>query len=286
MGIVIRKVNLCVCILFVLCIFFIGGCSDMNKAANQYKGTETEKIQQVLADFITALDSGDSDAIKGMLSVNAQKSNGVDEQIEQLFSFYPGNTQRHDWDGHRLFSESSNGLFSQHAQVSVHFALFSEGTAYYCRITLRYSDTFKNRIGVHRICMVSEKVYCHENFAWPDESGVFIVQDIDGDYETRRVGGYAIQFTPIERTISEQDILEFLETSTSFDEFQTIFGEPNGTQVSPIYPYYELPSVDGEPRYAVVTKLTAENAGIPHIQNVQIYNAEEKLYTLWKRAKE
>lgn len=237
---------------------------------------------QVLDDFIAAMDAHDSEAIKGMLSLNARRSEDLDEQIKQLFEFYPGQTQGHDWDGEHVQGEYTDNFGFGYSQICCGLTLFSEHTPYYCHITFRYSDTLKSGIGIHRICMVSEKVYCSEGFTWPQESGIHVIEDADGDYQTRRVGGSPVVFVPVERTLSETDITAFLNDNTDYSAFTAVFGAPNAERFSEVFPIYEIVPDDSSARYAYFWLSSSEDSGVYHIDRVQIMSAEEELYYLWR----
>jgi len=69
------------------------------------------------------------------------------------------------------------------------------------------------------------------------------------DYEVRFVGGYPEKFTPVDRTLTAEQVTAFLETSSSYSAFLAEFGSPNVEDTSGVSVTYELPPEDGEPRY-------------------------------------
>lgn len=263
-------------------MLLFSGCTAGSGDAVRYEGTESEMFAQVLDDLTASLDARDAEAIKKMLTPGVRDSEDLDQQIQKLFAFYPGKTQGHDWDGEHVQGQYTNNFGFGYSQICCGFTLFSEDTPYYCHITFRYSDTLKSGIGVQRICMVSEKVYCSEGFTWPQESGIHVIEDADGDYQTRRVGGSPVVFVPIERTLLEADITAFLDDSTDYSAFTAAFGLPNAEHLSEVFPIYEIVHDDSSARYAYFWLSPSEDSGAYSIDRVQILSAEEELYYLWR----
>lgn len=257
------------------------GCSRSGEPGNRYTGSDQEMMGQVIEDFITAMDARDPDAIKEMLCSNMRESENVDELIQELFDFYPGHTEGNDWDGKPPSSSYSKGQGYRYYQIGEEITLFSEDAAYYCYLELRCRDSDEGGIGVRRICMASEKVRCSEDFTWPQEAGIYVFTDADGDYLTRRVGGSPIIYTPMERMISEDDILDFISETTDFGDFSDKFGIPNGEKLYGLCPVYELCPVDGEIRYAVFMLEYVEDTDRWRIEYIEIKSTEDFLYYLW-----
>lgn len=270
-----------ICILLICGTLLLSGCFAAGSSDRRYKGTEEEMMEQVIDDFVTAMDANDADAIKGMLSPNVQASDGIDALIQELLDFYPGQIEKIVWNGN-VGAYYSKGEDHRFHQCSTNFDIFSEGNAYYCQLELRYGDMDEGGIGVRRITLATEEAVCDEAFSWIQESGIFLFNDTDGDYLTRRIGGRPFIYTPMERVITEEEILDFIVDNNIFDDFTDAFGAPNGDRSLMLFPVYELTWEDGEPRYAMLWLDYDQEAEIWCIDCVQIMSPEEELYYLWR----
>lgn len=270
-------------LLFIGCIFCFSGCSINKWAENRYNGTEKEMFAKVIDEFITALDEQNAEAIKVLFAPNVVENNPqIDDTIQQLFEFYPGNTEGNDWD-ENFGGSYSNHYGSHESQIESPFAIFSDGTAYYCKIALMYeNDDDRGEIGVQYVDFVSEKVVCSEGFKWPDVPGLTLIENVGGDYQTRRIGGYPVKFSPVERTISENELVAFVSNSTSYSKFFEKFGVANATYVLESYKVYEVVMDSGENRYAVLWLNYPDGYDEGQISRIEIMNNEETLFYLWR----
>lgn len=120
-SIKIWRVTLCL-LLFCGCVL-LTSCGIKKQTDGRYAGTEKEMLSSVIDDFIIALDTQDTDAIKTILAPNVvDTSSNLDESIRRLFLFYSGNTEGNDWD------ENFNGSYSNHygthtSQIEANFAI-------------------------------------------------------------------------------------------------------------------------------------------------------------------
>lgn len=131
--------------------------------------------------------------------------------------------------------------------------------------------------------MMAADYYCalcyEEDYAkWPDTLGLSVLTDYPIGCEVRAIDGYPYKYTQIERTLSEEELTDFFDTTDSYAQFRKQFGESNAAN---IYYFYELPPENGKPRY-----LKLGVAG----QRDEVYAANivddfGYIRTLWKKEK-
>lgn len=225
-----------------------------NETAKPRMRDEPEIYERAVDDFFAAVDSGDKEKILAQFAPNVRKNNkDLEENLDELLSFYPGPTDRCERDGNVVEGNYDQEYGIDRYNALSWFAVVSGGTTYYCKFSYVYRDDAEpDNVGIEFVDMVSEKVLCSEEFAkWPEEPGIFVKEDAPGDYETTRVGGYPFIYVPVERkqTLTKEDVEAFLKTGGNFTDFKKQFGEPNVEEVKYSSYAYELPEEDGEKHY-------------------------------------
>lgn len=202
-----------------------------------------EVFNNKLEEFFEASDRGDEQAIYDLFSESAQSAE-LEKQIDEFLKVYPDNPNI----DYIYCNEIENLLGDGDRQVLEGLFVFSkDGEDYYCYMvytSVTYSDEYD--VGISSFSVESPEVYCDESAEFPEDLGLHINLNDDYDYETARIEGYPHIFTPYNRTITVEQVTEFLKSNDSFNDFKNEFGEPN---VEEIGYYYELQSVDGEKRY-------------------------------------
>ena len=81
-------------------------------------------------------------------------------------------------------------------------------------------------VGLESFILKSEKA---EALDKEYDETYFILADMekDAEFETRRIGRYPVEFTTIEREMTQEEVIETLQTVSSLEEFKEIYGEPN-----------------------------------------------------------
>lgn len=212
-----------------------------------------------------------------------EQAEDIDEEIENLFAFYPGPTQRCERDGVGPESGSSDHG-KRIRRGSDWFAVVCDGANYYCDFSMVFqNDMDRNEEGVWSIDLVSEKVICAEDFKFSTKPGLHAESDAPGAYQTRRIKHYPEVFVPIERELDREEIRAFLEKETDFGVFQDTFGESNAETIRNAAYAYELPDEEGEKRYLILY-VTDEGK----IRLVYIVNETDikPLETLWEAKKD
>lgn len=277
-------------VLFSICIC-IGGCGRfIRKFSDRFPDTrdEEEIYQQVVEDFFQAVDQRDKEAVKELFSLDIAKQNKeMDAEIERLFQFYPNPTDR--WD---IKNKCDGSYSTDHGKstklISNWFPVISNGKNYYCHMSYMYQDdTTPDNVGIRQLVFLSEKAECYEDLLWPEEKGLFVIEDVPGDYFTRRIGYYPTIYTTIDRTVTEMEILDFLDQSDDWLAFVEQFGQPNAETCARMVYAYELPDEDGEKRYAEIWVDLPPESENGKIFKVNIMNDTDlvALSTPWEKQK-
>lgn len=235
---------------------YLESCTESDSESEVYKPSmkdEPEIYERAVDDFFAAVDSGDKEKILAQFAPNVRKNNkDLEENLDELLSFYPGPTDRCERDGNVVEGNYDQEYGIDRYNALSWFAVVSGGTTYYCKFSYVYrDDADPDNVGIEFVDMVSEKVICAENFKWPEEPGIFVKEDAPGDYETARIGGNPVIYVPVERkhTLTKEDVEAFLKTGGNFTDFKEQFGEPNAEEIKYSSYAYELPEENSEKRY-------------------------------------
>lgn len=200
-------------------------------------------FNEKLEEFFEASDRGDEQAIYNLFSKSAQSAE-LKQQIEEFLKIYPSHPKIEYTDS--VGSGHSNVYGCQDTLMS-RFVFSKDSKDYYCYMDYtQRNDSDTDEVGINSFIIESPEVYCDESAEFPEDLGLHINLNDDYDYETARIEGYPHIFTPYNRTITVEQVTEYLKSNDSFDDFKNEFGEPNADDAG--Y-YYELQSVGGEKRY-------------------------------------
>ena len=180
--------------------------------------------------------------------------------------------------------------YGRRTMVNIHnrFPVVCGGVNYYC--SFRYvtkDEEDPGNVGIQRVVLATEAARCHPDY---DETvreigdGLTVVTEPAAEGETRRIGDSPYLFTPYDRTITQEDLLEFLETDTRWDAFQARFGPPNARSYGGCF--YELAPEEGEARYALL--YTQEADGAERVSSAILKDGREydALGVIWKAEEE
>ena len=217
-------------------------------------------VEEAADSFFQAVDARDTEAAKALFAPNTVAEDlDFDETLARLFELYAGPTDE-------CWSDSTPGA-SKHlyyGRTTMHsnsgwIPVVSQGVNYYCYIVITNIDEEEpENIGINKLVFVTEKARCAPDFERPEENGLWLFEDPPGDYQTCRINEDAYIYTPVNRTVTKEEIVSFLEENASWESFTARFGMPNAVEYPDrdkeewnIY-YYELPEEDGETRWARV----------------------------------
>lgn len=246
-------------------------------------------LQDPIDEFFAAVDARDAEAVRALFSPSVRAADeDLDESIQALFRLYPGPTE--DCEMLSPVGASKHIGWGENA-VTVHntFPVVCQGANYYCVFSYTTKDEAdEGNVGLKSVVFMTEKVRASEDFLDGLETGdgLTVVSDCPGDYETRRIGDEAYIFSPCDRTITREDLLEFLETDDRWEGFAARFGPPNAEGPLDTGCYYELVPEDGQARYAHIHTYDFGD-GAKRVYSVYLYNGRDsrELETIWKNPK-
>ena len=245
-------------LLIAILVLSLTGCSRVPEWWNVVDHDHS-LMQENIDAFFQAVDAHDAEAVKAMFAPNViTEDEDMDEMIERLFALYSGPTD----DCFMQTSPNSSRHVGWKRRANTHnwFPVVSGGVNYYCYFSYTYRDDENpDNEGLEQLVFVTEKARCSEELWYGNEkiklgNGLTVIDDTGMDYETCRIGINAFAYTPIERSITKDDILQFAENNNKWEDFKAHFGEPNSHTPNPLIfsYYYRLPDENGEKRYAEI----------------------------------
>lgn len=245
------------------------------------KGTSKEEriYDEAVNTFFKALDARDANALKEQFSVKVQsETKDLEAQIQRLLEVYQGPTSVIERSG-GLGGEYSNHYGDHESLAYDTFPVVSGDEYYWCRFEYMYEfDTDKNQIGITQVLFFTAQDYCYyrykDDWKYPETKGLMVYADKELDCEVRCVSGYPYKYTA-GNVLDESKVKAFLEKNHDYSDFVQCFGEPNAVN---IYYIYELPAVDGKPRYLSVGVDESKDA----VYGVSVVSDLEWQYTLWE----
>ncbi|WP_346907102.1 DUF5104 domain-containing protein [Faecalicatena orotica] len=283
---VIQK-NAIIMLLFSVCIG-IGGCGIVFRTSSSRfpdSSNEEEIFQQTASDFFQAVDNRDKEAIKALFAPNVvKKDRDMDDMIEYLFDVYQEPIDSLDIE-QGCSGSYSNDYGIETKEINKWFPVVSGDKNYYCYMTIVYlDDEDQDNVGIKDLVFLSEKEECNEDTVWPEGNGLHVIKDSDKEYLTRRIGYYPNVYTPMDRTITVEEILTFLEENDDWNAFVKQFGEPNSETCPRLTYAYELPDEGGEKRYAIIWVNIPPQSETGTIFKVEVVNDTDRnaISTPWE----
>ncbi len=228
----------------------------VDKWKNEWVSTETVK-EDIMTEFMAAAEAGDKAAIIALYSAEIRKDSELENQVEEFLKEYPKGLYWKPGSGTGSSSSSSDHGESV-ANMDIDVVLYKGDERYYVSFGVCYENDYnKDKVGLEYFRLKSEKAevleYEDEFMGYSDNDYAFARINLDVDYETRLVWGHPCKFYPMDRTITQQQVLDALKQTGNIYELMKILGEPNGTKEIMNDIIYEIQSDNGEPRYIVIS---------------------------------
>lgn len=248
-------------------------------------------LQDPIDEFFAAVDARDAEAVRALFSPSVRAAGeDLDESIQALFRLYPGPTE--DCEMLSPVGASKHLEYGRQTLVEVHNSLpaVCGGVNYYCSFSyVTRDEEDPENVGLRRVVIATEAARCHPDYhrnALDLGDGLSVVSAPAAEGETRRIGDEAYIFSPCDRTITREDLLEFLETDDRWEGFAARFGPPNAEGPLDTGCYYELVPEDGQARYAHIHTHDFGD-GVKRVYSVYLYNGRDsrELETVWKNPK-
>ncbi len=240
----------------VLALLMLTGCVPKQKTQtgnpgiNEYEQVFMEKMEE----FILCMDNRDVEGMKALMAPGAVKEDkDMDAQIERLLAYYEGtstmNTLVESLESGATERESKKqGVGTATRDVSEWFYLYTDKGTYVCYAQVRQLDKINEMgEGIIFFSLMTEEVLVVDNAKFPAETGINVLEDMEGDYHIRKVGGRGRIFEEYDREIKLADVESWLKDNQSMSAFRSAFGEPNVDEG--YHAIYELQKEDGECRF-------------------------------------
>ena len=214
-------------------------------------GAEYKSDQEVLEDIVItsqeAARTGDTQAIIDMFAPSVSSQPGFEESAEKYLHDFP-----YDYDSIDI-STGGGSTGDDHRYIHGHFEIEKDGETYYGYIDTHYEDeSDPSNVGVQRLTLVSQYVYCDYQFDLPDENGIYSEMVSPSVKDIRIIGGYPhAWFAANNDGISIKELREYSENQKrKIDDITEKFGTPNMmTDGAAVYLLSDMGSAD-DPHYA------------------------------------
>lgn len=210
--------------------------------------------EAMLEEFIEAAESRDKDALMALYTDEIQNRAELSGQVDEFLAAYPGGFSADDFESDGAHSESGGG----EAYFDTDYEGVIDGEYYYISFSACHSnDEHEERVGLRYFYIKSEKAKVLEDrndYVYATDSQYIDAGfSVEGEYETRRVGGYPFEFVPMDRKLTKEQVIDEIKNVRTIEELTEILGEPNGRSERLSELLYELVPEGGEPRYVVIT---------------------------------
>ncbi len=291
----------------VLVLLFCNGCSFpsigkdiVKKIANKTKSSsensnDGDYLEKGMNEFIKALDQKNKDVLRNCFSEYVRKNDKkLDQEIDDLFSAYPGPTDSWTWSG-----SSTEGFSSAPEENREHISrtavLKCNGKHYY--LYVEYTTIDLNDDGRTGLCCVDfttpevqaaytngddDRTSYKGQYNWKGEERyrLHVTTDYKGEYQTRRIDDTELIYTPTETEASSQDFVDFVKNNRSLRDLRKRFGTENAGLEYVDKIYYKV--TDGEELYVCVCIEGLEGQEVTRIKLVNEDNYIRTLFSIYE----
>lgn len=242
-----------------LALLMLAGCVPKqnvqtgNPGINEYEQVFMEEMEA----FITCMDNRDAEGMKALMAPGAVEADeDMDAQIERLLQYYEGtstmNTLALALESGSVERESKKrGVGTATRDVSEWFYVYTDKGTYVCYAQVRQLDKIDEMgEGIVFFSLMTEEVLVVDNAKFPAETGINVLEDMEGEYHIRKAGGRSRIFEEYDREIKLEDVEAWLASDDSMSAFRSTFGEPNVDEG--YHAMYELQKEDGECRFIAI----------------------------------
>ena len=216
---------------------------------------DSEAKNDAIAWLLSAADSDDRSAFAEIFAPVVASGENFSAQLDSFFEAYPTGFSECE-----LNSEGGSGSGSYNygdavETYSASYTCFLDGEWFYISVAFCYQNTMDpDEVGITFFCIENL-----EAFALDESYSEDIVCNIvdESRVTARLIDGRGFVFEPTpERSVTLEQMREYLEKCDKISQLTEIIGEPNVTKkysnATGCDYYYELESSDGSPLYAYI----------------------------------
>jgi hypothetical protein len=240
--------------------------TKIKEILSSISGDDEKDWDKRTAELISAMDKHDKEGIRKCFSEYVRKNDkNLDKEIGELLSAYSGPTDSWRWSGSSTQSYSSAP--EENREYITCTAVLKSGERHFY-LYLEYTTIDMSDNEREGLCCVDfrtpevqaafsdgkrELVSYAGKKAWENEDHykIHVATDHKGNYETRRIAGSEMIYTPTETNFSSQDFVDFANTNSSLKDLKEKFGPGNAWQDYLETIYYKVS--DGDDLYVCVT---------------------------------
>lgn len=284
---------------------FCSGCASIqdlwNGVKNHWSSTlsasDVETIYlEAAQQFFAAVEGGDSGAVRDCFSINAQRADPeMEKQIERLTVLLSGPITLKNGEHLLLHGSYSNDHGKKISSVEHTLIITCGENSFWCDMGLNYrDDTDRDNVGITYINVKTTAFECAwRSDTWHSQNEYVEMYDVQSpglrvlteeqlkrpiEGEIRIINGAPRVYTPAV-VLNESEVVDFLQHGASYTDFTKQFGSGcSGWN----HEYYELPPIDGAPRYLCLTWDEEQN----EIYAASVCDEWDTLRVVWKQEKE
>ena len=216
---------------------------------------DNEAKNDAITWLLSAADSGDRSAFAEIFAPVVASGENFSAQLDGFFEAYPIGFSECE-----LNSEGGSGSGSYNygdvvETYSASYTCFLDGEWHYISVDFCYRNTTDpDEVGITFFCIENLEAFALDESYSED----IVCNIVDKSQVTARlIDGRGFVFTPTpERSVTLEQMREYLEKCEKISELTEIIGEPNVTKkysnATGCDYYYELASLDGSPLYAYI----------------------------------
>lgn len=226
--------------------------------------TDKSAANDAMEELFAAAEAGDREKLADLFAPTLrQQEQGFDDALDEFLQMYPKGLEidKLDFEGGSMHSSARYGHNIK--STSKMYTCVNDGEWYFIRLELCYQATdYPDDVGIMLFSIENLESCALDDL---DYDEIYLKCRIidESEVTARLINGSACLFEPYpDRKLTEEQMIEYLETCENLRELYEKIGEPNAvkefestehvTFTSNDY-YYELVPENGEPRYARIS---------------------------------
>lgn len=226
--------------------------------------TDTSAANDAMEELFAAAEAGDREKLADLFAPTLrQQEQGFDDALDEFLQMYPKGLEidKLDFEGGSMHSSARYGHIIK--STSKMYTCVNDGEWYFIRLELCYQATdYPDDVGIMLFSIENLESFALDDL---DYDEIYLKCRIidESEVTARLIDGRGVIFEPYpDRKLTEEQMIEYLETCENLRELEKKIGKPNAvkefksteyvTFTSNDY-YYELVPENGEPRYARIS---------------------------------
>lgn len=224
----------------------------IDKWKNEWVSSEEVK-EDIMTELFAAAEIGDKEAVRALFVKSVQDNPKFDSQLDEFLKEFPKGVYWKPGTG----SGSQSGSYEEETTY-VNCMVYRGEERYYVSFSAcNDNKNNKDEVGLEHFYINSEKAEVLEDEpsfeGYAEDEYIAARIKVEGDFETRLIGGWPYKFYPADRVITKQQALDAVRKAAHRTELKELLGEPNSDNATLNYIVYEIQWEDDESLYMVVS---------------------------------